>query len=379
MIAKGNLSIIESFAYEHKAEIDSHHKAALYKAAHTELPNRSIALLIAIMKENDIISKEIAPQWKNDKCSFYVYQVSSVPGSHQAAAPPFQCEVDFWHWLTQTMKEQYSICCLLEGQSGKEIDVVLLGKRTSPITTDVIQQTLFDTYSRSLVVNAVRSNATLEDYIHCVLYHTVDKICSVSPEAMKELYPLSQRAILQQAERDEECDFEKEFRSFEKNELMGCFIDLYNCRLTADDCSKMYNWLPIDSEDKNIIVLCPQNICDFAKTMQCDCDYDDWCKMMDSAIDLFTFHIINTMHLTFLHEFGHLVFSWFGADDHWRVRRKKQERQANYFASYVTNGQNDLYIKKKTDRQPEPYHDPWLVSEKTDQECKKELYDFLVL
>ena len=52
---------------------------------------------------------------------------------------------------------------------------------------------------------------------------------------------------------------------------------------------------------------------------------------------------------------GHLVFDWVGTKD-----REKQEKQANYFSSYINDGEMDDFIKEFTRRQPKEYRNPYL-------------------
>ena len=57
----------------------------------------------------------------------------------------------------------------------------------------------------------------------------------------------------------------------------------------------------------------------------------------------------------FTHEFGHRAFDWVCS-----TNREIKEKQANYFSSYITNGEIDDFILEMTRRQPEYYQNPYL-------------------
>ena len=68
----------------------------------------------------------------------------------------------------------------------------------------------------------------------------------------------------------------------------------------------------------------------------------------------------------FTHEMGHLVFDWV-----WTKDREKQEKQANYFSSYINDGEIDDFIKKFTRRQPKEYRNPYLKGDTRAEELYK--------
>ena len=158
----------------------------------------------------------------------------------------------FWRDLAQQMEKRYSVCAVVE----KEIYVFLLEKREEQIA-DSDNWLLYQEYSRNLVVKAARPGASFEDYIHCAMYHTIDKIISVDPDVMKELYPLSQHAVMQAAQENNEGDNDVKFAD---SELLGCFVDLVAC-----DGANALLKVQKTSKDKNIVALCPQNLLTFAK------------------------------------------------------------------------------------------------------------------
>ena len=60
----------------------------------------------------------------------------------------------------------------------------------------------------------------------------------------------------------------------------------------------------------------------------------------------------------FTHEMGHLVFDWTGEAD-----KSKKEKQANYFSSYINNGEIDDFIVAFTKKQPKEYRNPYLLGD----------------
>jgi hypothetical protein len=72
------------------------------------------------------------------------------------------------------------------------------------------------------------------------------------------------------------------------------------------------------------------------------------------------------MEKVLTHEFGHLVFKWTNQQD-----RYIQEKQANYFSSYINDGKIDGFIVDFTRRQPVEYHNPYLIGDKHADELYK--------
>lgn len=126
------------------------------------------------------------------------------------------------------------------------------------------------------------------------------------------------------------------------NELMGCYIDMRKNRL---DYMKYFSDIGIEikDEENNIVCLCEDNI----KLV-----FDDLSKQ-----DLLFCDLEEFKEIVYMHELGHLVFSYTNSLD-----REVQEKQANYFSSLAFEGKYDFEIKETTKVQPLEYHNPLLVS-----------------
>lgn len=101
------------------------------------------------------------------------------------------------------------------------------------------------------------------------------------------------------------------------------------------------------SEINNIIFICEDNMKFFLDKLE---NYD---RKKISKDDL--------IRLVYLHEIGHLIFSYEKSND-----RLIQERQANLVASYLSGGFKDDAIETITKYQLEEYHNPLLISRRCD-------------
>lgn len=143
-------------------------------------------------------------------------------------------------------------------------------------------------------------------------------------------------------ERFKKSDIRTTYPIYKTCELMGCYIDV------RDNESGYMQYFedigePLQDDENNVICLCRENI----KQV-----YDEFKGKGLFVIDYDKFEA-----LVFLHELGHLVFSYIKNND-----RELQEKQANYFASLALKGLCDFEIKELSKIQPIEYHNPLLVS-----------------
>ena len=239
--------------------------------------------------------------------------------------------------LIAQMKKYHTYVDYDYSPTEKRTIFIFIDKSEKNITTDTDFNYSFDRFSNLLLTKAASEEAKFMDIFFLLAYHTVDTIKAVPSEEMPKLFEQSiqglqnrpsESEIKRSIERNEELIERKPHIS----ELLGCYVDYSN-----QNCSI--------SEDNNVICICKENIIEFAQ------------EFKTSPYSLLS-------DLVFAHEFGHLVFSYL---DYENTDRKLSEGRANFFASYLmsligNNTDYDQYIKDKTDKQPDAYKSPILIS-----------------
>ena len=219
---------------------------------------------------------------------------------------------------------------------GKEkIIIVEIGDRQRDIFEDNKQKErlkdLFDKYSDKTLEKA--KSGDFKDLIHFVAYHTIEKTGVKPKEEMvrlrKEIYKNIEEfnkdyTWVEESFNTLKQDKEKlEIEKIEIIELLGCYVSKEKAVYLCDELIK--ETAQVNSDDQ-IDILSPQG-----------CLYHTIYKKV------------------FTHEFGHLVFDWVNSKN-----REIKEKQANYFSSYITDGEIDEFIKEFTKNQPTEYHNPYL-------------------
>jgi hypothetical protein len=88
-------------------------------------------------------------------------------------------------------------------------------------------------------------------------------------------------------------------------------------------------------------------------------DYSKELEVLDP-----NFNYCRTLLLTFLHEFGHLAFSYLDCTTLYEGEGKTtHESRANFLPSYVHDGKIDMYIEQFVANQPKSYQAPLLYKE----------------
>jgi len=199
-----------------------------------------------------------------------------------------------------------------------KIAILLTSKRDCDIWASDKQKKLFKKYSKITLKKAI--NGDFKDFIHFVEYHTIKKIC-IKPK--KEMYDFRIEQYIKEKGDNAKKDYEPHELS-----LLGCFV-----------------------YDSSEIWLCDELIEKTAKELAEEFSvklFGDNSLPYD-AIESLLYEKV------FTHEFGHLVFEWTNAKC-----REVQEKQANYFSSYITDEKINGFILYFTSRQPKEYHNPYL-------------------
>lgn len=204
----------------------------------------------------------------------------------------------------------------------KKIDIIFYAKRNCVIWGKDNQKELFEKYSKITLEKAL--NGDFKDLIHFVEYHSISKICVKTKEEMRDFR-------IEQYKQENGDNAKKEYEPDALDKL-GCFVH-NSCEV----------WLCDE--------LIEENAKYFAKEYGENLfgNYNFPYELMKNLL----------YEKVFIHEFGHLVFEWGDIKD-----RVVQEKQANYFASYITNGNMDGFIVDFTRRQPKEYHNPYLIGDK---------------
>lgn len=173
---------------------------------------------------------------------------------------------------------------------------------------------MFEQYSNKTREKAEKGD--FKDLIHFIMYHSVEKICEKDKEEM----------IRWRREKQE-----KENPS--RSELLGCFTN-------------------------NQVWLCGELIENKAKEVAKEYAVKLWGELKTNCVLLEKSIIELLYEKVFTHEFGHLVFDWTNAP-----KGEIREKQANYFSSYITDGEKDGFIVDFTKCQPKEYHNPYLIGD----------------
>jgi hypothetical protein len=214
------------------------------------------------------------------------------------------------------------------------------------ITDDNDLQEYFNICSKELYKKATRENANPLDLFFLLAYHTIDRIEFKPKEEMRELVRKSRN--IENYTNNSDCENDKLEqdcpRSNAQNalelsisELLGCYVD------------RSWKNVKIDADNHNIY-LCKDYIEDYSKELE----------ILDPD-----FNYCRTLLLTFLHEFGHLAFSYLDYTTPYEGEGKTtHESRANFLPSYVHDGTIDMHIEQFVANQPKEYHNPLLYTKK---------------
>lgn len=216
---------------------------------------------------------------------------------------------------------------------GEKIKVFFINKKIEAICENSEQKMYFDKFSEKTLEKA--KNGGFKDLLHFINYHTIEKIKYVQEPEMRQLWlRIDEQLIINDKEnglRIDELTNDKENEKKNELRLLGFYREknVYLCRdlidIRAGVLQKTYE-----------------------KELCCKCK-NEFDLLYKSMFDLLYTKV-------FTHEFGHLVFDWVGTKD-----RVKAEKQANYFSSYITDGEIDEFILWFTKQQPKEYKDPYLI------------------
>lgn len=237
--------------------------------------------------------------------------------------------------------------------------IVLISKQLKSITDDNDLQKYFDACSKELYKKATRENANPLDLFFLLAYHTIDRIEFKPKEEMRELVRESRN--IENYTNNSDCENDKleqdclrsnaqNALEFSISELLGCYVD------------RSWKNVKIDADNHNIY-LCKEHIESFCVNLE-------WLGSGKAKY-------YHTLMLTFLHEFGHLAFSYLDYTTPYEGNGKTtHESRANFFVSYINKGLEDKYIQKKVEKQPKEYQKPLLCTEKNWEEDPsiKEIY-----
>ena len=149
------------------------------------------------------------------------------------------------------------------------------------------------------------------------------------------------------------------FERITKTELLGCFAKVNNTLIEElkDNGFHEYEYTTRNGEkinikvddllNKKVIFMCPENIkitCNNIKPLFLNNDEVNYPELLK---------------IVFFHEYGHCAFYDINSDQNYTYIH---ERQANYYASIVLNGQYDLLIEILNNRIGKQYKNPLLKS-----------------
>ena len=270
-------------------------------------------------------------------------------------------ETDCLNELLSLMKKYHSYIDYY-GKDEKNL-IILIGETEKTITNEIKLQNCFDKFAKILYEKASCKTAIPIDLLFLLAYHTIDKIEFKPKEDMTDLvceshtinghyhYPAHSKDV-EYSEVDNCCvSTSSKYTPAKASELMGCYIDR--------SCKNVN----LDSDNHNIY-LCKEYIEEFGEKLSAhiECGNNPY-----EAI----------LILTFLHEFGHLAFSYLDYTTRYEGDGKTtHESRANFFASYILGGKFDKCIEQKVELQSEEYKKPLLYSkdEWKNDEAIKEIY-----
>jgi hypothetical protein len=198
---------------------------------------------------------------------------------------------------------------------------------------------LFERYSNITLEKA--KGGDFKDLIHFVEYHTLRKIRQKNKEDIENIYKEIEET--REEEEEKESSVNKGQRELD---YLGCFVPAL-CEIWL--CGSLIKETANKLADEYMQKLFPNS---------------SLLKNDIEAAQLSMAKLLLEKVLT--HEFGHLVFKWTNQQDGYI-----QEKQANYFSSYINDGKIDGFIVDFTRRQPVEYHNPYLIGDKHADELYK--------
>ena len=253
--------------------------------------------------------------------------------------PAYHEKINTLKDLQEVMLRYYSSVYVIDKDNKKRIWVTLLDKREEAIIEEPCIKHYFKHYSNVLLRKA--ENGSFYDLIHFVEYHTLRKIRQKNKEDIEKIYKGIEEP--QECEEGKESSVNKGQRELD---YLGCFVPAL-CEI----------WI------------CESLIKDKAEKLADEYIQKLFLNSILSKNDVDTAHLSMAKLLlekVLTHEFGHLVFKWTNQQD-----RYIQERQANYFSSYINDGKIDGFIADFTRRQAVEYHNPYLLGDKRADELYK--------
>lgn len=241
---------------------------------------------------------------------------------------------------------KHRVCVPIDYETEKIIIIGLEVRDSKPICETPRLAKLFNDYSKNTLEKAKSGN--FKDLIHFATYHTIERIGLKKEDDMIEY-------------RWREISSDKAYLS----ELSG--LDLTNVDLNDNTLLSIKNKFIEKCNNKDLersqllgyysnkeVYLCDELIKEKASLAS----PSDLKKQAEFFEQLYK--------KVFTHEMGHLVFDWVGSKN-----KEKQEKQANYFSSYINDGTMDKFIKDFTKKQPKEYRNPYLKGDTRAEELYK--------
>ena len=189
--------------------------------------------------------------------------------------------------------------------------------------------------------------------IHLVKFYEIDKIYQLTREQMLAFrfieFHKKNKEIFVPELREKDIFVEVPF--YTSSELMGCYIKISKDPSDYLDYFNSIN-LPLDKDDENVICICKENIL-------------NTCSIINKNSEIIKEELLES--IVYIHEFGHLVFSYYDTGN-----LTINEKQANYFCSFYFNSKYDYEIDEITKIQSSIYRDPILLSARYSDPLKYE-------
>jgi cell division ATPase FtsA len=240
--------------------------------------------------------------------------------------------------LQEAISMYYSCAYVTCNDKEKKILVMLFDKREDITDVPCIKH-YFKHYSNVLLRKA--ENGSFYDLIHFVEYHTLRKIRQKNKEDIEKIYKEIEET--REEEEGKELSVNNGHRELD---YLGCFVPAL-CEIWL--CESLIKETANKLADEYMQKLFPNS---------------SLLKNDIEAAQLSMAKLLIEKVLT--HEFGHLIFKWTNQQDGYI-----QEKQANYFSSYINDGKIDGFIADFTRRQPVEYHNPYLIGDKHADELYK--------
>lgn len=240
--------------------------------------------------------------------------------------------------LQEAMSTYYSCAYVTCNDKEKKILVVLFDKRKDITDVPCIKH-YFKYYSNVLLRKA--ENGSFYDLIHFVEYHTLRKIRQKNKKDIEKIYKEVEEP--REEEEGKELSINNGHRELD---YLGCFVPAL-CEIWL--CESLIKETANELADEYIQKLFPNS------------------SLLKNALETAQSSMAKLlMEKVLTHELGHLVFKWTNQQD-----RYIQEKQANYFSSYINDGKIDGFIADFTRRQPAEYHNSYLFGDKRADELYK--------